>query len=409
MKRSKSAYVMLQTLIALLGLVAVTAALAASEHARFTNIQSRIEGRKANEAANAAIARAESVLDGVSANLVEQTTTDSWSQLGNGSLDSFDMGNNATFRFQIVDAGAMLNVNTATAAQLELLPLSQEQVDCLTDWRTSGTTAASDGAKDDYYNNLTQPYNTKLDLLTTIDELLLVKNWTAQTLYQAPILSPTSTDYPLDTNQAYLPLANFLTVDSGCPNTKADGTARTNFDTTLTVATLTGLGLSAPYTSFARIFAVPNMSTADQQVILNDATFSTSTRLTGKININTAPEGVLMLVPGMTEAAASSIVAYQSTGFTSLGQLATLGGMTQDILAQVADYLGVGGDTWVVRAYGECGGVGAAYEAVIGIRNSKVEIINMNRLNTIGIPKWWNWDSKTTNTYQAGDAGEISS
>jgi general secretion pathway protein K len=419
LKASKTGYIMLQTLLVMAGLVALVATFAASEEAHFKNVQLGIERRKADLAAYSAVVRAEAVLFGMNTNEVTSTTTDNWSQLGNGSLDSFKVSNGGTFRFQILDAGSLLNINTATTAQLTLLPLTTEQVDCLVDWRSASTTSTvSDGAKDDYYNALPKPYNTRLGNLLTVDELLLVKYWTAQTLYSTPTSTPSTTDYPTDSNQNYLPLANILTTDSGCPNTTASGSTRTNFSRTVTQQQLTRMGVSSrmammismggSYSSFARLLRFQNMSTSDQAALLNNATFSSATRLTGKINVNTATLGVLMTIPGMTEAAAGAIVDYQTTGFTELGQVATLTGMTQDVLEQVADSLTIGSDTWVVRVAGKSGDVTSAFEVVIGIRNSKVQIINMNRLNTVGIPTWWNWKDETTNTYQAGDAGEQS-
>ena len=60
--------------------------------------------------------------------------------------------------------------------------------------------------------------------------------------------------------------------------------------------------------------------------------------------------------------------------------------MTTRQLGQLADSFTVGGDTWLVRAYGESGGVGVAVEAAVGLRGGQVQVINWERLGTAGDP-----------------------
>ena len=120
--------------------------------------------------------------------------------------------------------------------------------------------------------------------------------------------------------------------------------------------------------------------------------------------MNTATQAVLQTVPTMTTDVASAIVAQQSSGFSTLGALATVPGITPGRLGQLADNFTVGSDTWLVRAYGESGGVGVAVEAVVGLRNGQVQIINRERLPTATIPAWWNWVADPTQTLDAGAA-----
>ena len=252
-------------------LVALMAMLAADQRANLQGIQTRLRERRAAQAADAAVNRALAVLEAANANLVQQT--DDWALQGTGGADEFQFSDgSAQYRMQIVDAGSLLNVNTATATQFALLPLTQDQVDSLLDWREAGTQPRADGAKDAYYNALTQPYNAKLGPLDTVNELLLVKGWTGQTLYQTPTVTVTL-PLPTDQNGATLPLAALLTVDSGSPNTQADGTARINLGQRgVNVTALTRLGISrnlanqlaarAPFTSFQALSAVPGMNPA---------------------------------------------------------------------------------------------------------------------------------------------------
>ena len=223
--RRRRGSVMVQALIVLAGLVALLATLAANQRTALDSIQDNLRERRAELAGRSAIARALAVLQAANPNLVN--ATDDWAQLGASGNTSFDLGG-STFRLQIIDAGSLVNVNTATEAQLNELPLTPQQVDSLLDWRSAGTTPRANGAKDDYYNALTTPYNTKLAPLTTLSELLLVQGWTADTLFnpQSDVVSTAASIQ--DANGNALPLIDVLTVDSGAPNTQASGTARVN-------------------------------------------------------------------------------------------------------------------------------------------------------------------------------------
>lgn len=429
-RKQGSGYVLVQALLLIAGLTALLAVLVAQNRANIQVIQVRLSERRAEAAADAALARAMAVLQTANANTV--TLNDDWAQLGGiqtgGSgatpaSESFDLGNGSTFRLEIVDAASLINVSGLQASggsftqgsaqetsfenQLLTLPLTQEQVDCLLDWIETGTTARSDGAKDSYYNALPQPYNTKLGPLTTVDELLLIDNWTAQTVYQ-PITNASGTNpAPTDANGNVLPLAALFTVDSGAPNTQASGSPRLM----LSAAVLQRLGVRNPpaaatrATSFQQLFQQLRVSSNIQQQILNEVTFSnptTITRLPGKINLNTATQAVLQTIPNITSSMASSIVSQQSTGFSSLGQLATSAGLTPTQVEQTADDFSIGSDTWIVRAWGESGGIGSAIEASVRLTNGQVQVINYSRLKTTTIPTWWGWDDQASTTEDAG-------
>ena len=69
----------------------------------------------------------------------------------------------------------------------------------------------------------------------------------------------------------------------------------------------------------------------------------------GLYNINTATEGVLDTIPNMTDGIASAIVQQQSSGFSTLGALVSVNGMSRDKLMDLADSLTVASNTWLAR------------------------------------------------------------
>lgn len=411
--RSSSAFILIQALLTITGLVALMAMLAADQHVRMVQVKNNLRQRRAEVAADAAVARTMAVL--VTANPNNVTLNDDWVLLGANGDEAFDLGD-STFRMQILDDGAQVNINTAATGagqQLQKLPLSQEQIDCLLDWTSTGETARSDGAKDQYYNSLPQPYNAELGPLQTVDELLLVKNWTAQTLYQ-PItdVSTTNGTLPTDTAGNALPLASMLTVDSGAPNTQAGGNPRINltgvaqlgqFQINLNQQQRQAVG-NGRFTSFQNVFtrlaaAGVNVGRNQTRRLLDTATFSNANqRLTGKLNLNTAPASVLNTLPTMTQDVAASIVSQQTQGFTSLSALATVPGLNNQRVRQLADSFAIGSDTWTVRAYGESGGIGVAEEVTVRITAGQARVVTWNRVNSVGVPSWWMWQEKAQST-----------
>ena len=411
MNKTRRGYILVQALVVIAGLLALMAMLAADQRISTQGVQDRLRLRRAEAADDAAVARALAAVQEADTSVV--TLNDDWALLGDNGGEEFDLGD-ATFRVQLVDAGALVNLNSAPSVQLERLPVTQEQIYCLLDWREPKTQPRPDGAKDGYYNELPTPYNAKLGPLATVDELLLVKGWTGQTLYQAPP-SAASGDLLTDADGVALPLASLFTVNDGAPNTRADGTPRLNLGQPgADPEVLTRAGVNpqlamqiaqgAPYTSFSALLALPGIETQSAGALLDATTFTGEKRVEGKINLNTAPKALLRTLADVTPDIVSGIVSKQSSGFHKLSELADVRGVDLSRLTKLADGFTVGSDTWIVRAYGRSGGVGVAVEAVIGVREGRAVVLTWTRLNTTGIPPWWGWPSQTTSTAQAGDA-----
>jgi general secretion pathway protein K len=402
--------VLVQALVVIAGLLALMTALAANQYTLIQATLDQMRQRRAEVAAQSAVARAVAGLQTADPNRV--SLTDDWAVLGDNGNQAFELPN-ATFRLQIIDAGSLINVNVATEQQLQLLPLTPEQIAGLLDWRDGALQARPDGAKDEYYNTLLEPYNARLGRLTTISELLLIREWTAQTLYAVPTETNTNIAQLVDSNGNPIPLIGVFTVESGAPNTSADGGTRINFgQANLNAQAIQQFGVPpqvaqqiaqrAPYTSFQELLTQPGVTDDIIQRFLDNVTFVNTPRWEGKLNINTASQTALETLPGMTPDIAASMVSRQSTGLLNMGELITIPGMTGGVLNQVADYLTVGSDTWIVRAFGESGGVGVAIEATVGRRNERIQILTWERLATPDVPAWWGWQTEPTTTVTAG-------
>lgn len=405
------------TLAILAGLVVLLASTLANQRQGFQETLSRVEARRAQTMAYAGVQRA---LVAINESLTAATTTDKstnlnqdWATLGDSGNESFKVGA-GSFRIQILDASSFLNVNTITQDQLEKLPLTEEQIDSWLDYRETGTTARANGAKDDFYSNLPQPYNAALKRMETVDELLQVKGFTPTLLYQ-PTENTSSTGINLTgPNGEQIPLADILTASSYTPNTNSEGEAKTNVNAQGTNAqTLTQAPLSLSqdlaqqiasrknWTGLKDILALPgvNNNTEVAKRILDNLSISAGTRLEGKININTATEPVLSAIPQLTSDMVQSILQRQTQGFTTLGELADVPGFSGTALQDTADLFTVSSQSFLVRVIGKAGDQTSALEAFIEVRENIPTLVQIFQPPFNDMRSRWNWpDDATTDT-----------
>lgn len=422
-------------LTVLAGLLAVLASLVASQRVAMRAQANRVEAIRARRAAMSGVQRALTTLALIpqpgqsgqngatnsttpqSSNSASGATTlqDDWATLGQTGAENFRVGAD-TFRLQIVDSCSFLNINTATEDQLNLLPLTQDEIAAWLDYRTTNTDPRALGAKDEYYNNLADPYNAKLANFETVDELLQVKGFTPKMLYQVRTDVQTNNPVPTDQNGSQIPLSDLLTAYSYAPQLNPQGQAKANINSAPANQILTAIngvspqvqtqilaavqpGPGLPRQTFANMGAVlalaPNA--ADQQILLDNLTTTGATRRPGLININTASQAVLQCVPGITPDIASAIVQRQAqNGFASLGEVATIPGISGSALQQSADFLTATSQTFVIRVIGKAGDTSIALEALVDVQNGTPKLLQIHEPPFNDMLTRWNWPTDTT-------------
>ncbi|MES1228406.1 MAG: helix-hairpin-helix domain-containing protein, partial [Armatimonadota bacterium] len=397
--------------LALVVIVVITVLLTAASQRVSREMNTRIASEdeaKAEMAARAGVQRAIAELTTFNANLL-QPQTDDWAQLGASSVGqfgtvNFKMARNTSFRLQVVDAGSFVNLNVAPQEQLQNLGLTDEQVDSLLDWRETGTTPRQLGAKDEYYNNLQTPYNTKLGKLDTISEILLVKGFTAQAILAPPT---NTTTQPLVSNGSTQPtLLSLSTVDSQCNNLDEQGNAKIDINNAsqnqltqegiaplLAAAIIQRRQTQGNFTTLGQVFSLPG-ATANGAEILNRFTATTDQVLYGKINLNTASEGVLRSIPNLQSQAVDSILGNQG-GYTTLGDLATIGGIQATDLVNLADVFTVGSTMLVVRSLGKFGDKEVGVEAYLDMTSQPPKVRRIERVIPADPVAYWGWQTET--------------
>jgi len=354
---------------------------------------------------------AESAFQYAVAQLQTQTTgpvlqSQDWYTTGQNGDENFVLGQ-GSFRFQILDAASLINVNTVPDLMLQNMQLTDEQRESLLDWREAGASPRTNGAKDEFYNNLTTPYNTKERRLSSVDELLLVKGWDAATLYQLP---DQTTGSSTTTTSTDVPLYGVLTSDSYSSNNTATGTAKTNLSSAtqqqLTQAQIppniaTGIinartQAGGQFTSWSQVLNIAGMNTNTAGQLLDGFQIGGAPRSEGKINLNTASEQVLNYVPSLTPDIVSAIISRQSTGFQNLSEIFQVAGMSLQIAAATADNWTVTSEIFLVRAEGTYGSSTVSKEAVISLNGNRARIIKVYDAPLSDMKTMWNWNQDTT-------------
>jgi|WetSurMetagenome_2_1015567.scaffolds.fasta_scaffold103530_2 type II secretory pathway component PulK len=260
-------------------------------------------------------------------------------------------------RYGVTDEAGKINVSTAEAGVLGALPnMTGPLVDGLMDYRDADNDVRPEGAEQDYYDQLDRPYQIANGPLTTIDELLLVKGFTARTLYgedanRNGLLDSSECDgdatFPPDDGDGVLDrgLHAVATVVSAEPNVDSQGRARVNINTG---SLSSGLGLPQQTLDFIRIYKAEGntfkhpsellemqytltqsessaannnlmagetiesgVGAAELPAVLDRLTALTSSSgqlVKGLVNVNTAPAEVLSALPGLGGSAAQQII-----------------------------------------------------------------------------------------------------
>ena len=259
--------------------------------------------------------------------------------------------------YALTDEAGKIDLNTATSAMLLNLPgMEEDLVDCIMDWRDATTSPRSQGAKDDYYLSLPEPYHCKNGPYESVEELLLVKGITRDILFGYDRNRNGLIDQKESQAGGLTSLVNSGS-DSGCGifpfvtvyGTRALPAVTSAINVNADPITLDGqlrsvLGASRaeqliplirqtrPFQNAFDFYFKVRLTTDEFKKLLprlvanTTATTTTSTAQVGKVNINTAPREVLLCLPSLESSDADAIISHrqsQTSDPTDISWLAT--------------------------------------------------------------------------------------
>ncbi|MEI8281678.1 MAG: helix-hairpin-helix domain-containing protein [Armatimonadota bacterium] len=416
MMRSRGV-VLIVVLAALAGVMAGVAIYSLNQTDSVKTSINRSEQRRARLAAEAGIQYALASLQAIADAPQSSVTNDGdWAKLGTNGADSFIVGSES-FRVEILDNSARLDLNTITEQQLDNLPLTQEQIDSFLDWREAGSNPRTEGGKDEYYNDLTKPYNTREGRLQTVTEVLQIKGWTPDVLFNVQtntVMSGRTTN----NNQPVLPIYDLVSLDCFSGAYNPEGNGKTNVNTATLTAQQLAQNAQIPIQSattiinsrnaqpgrrfvrLSQVLTLPGIG-ANQQVlrsVLDRMTIAPANRIEGFININTATADVLSTLPGLTQDIANQIVDSRPTnGYQLLSEILTVSS-DNAFLTAAADTLTVNSQSFRIRVVGKAGSTTVGLEAIVAITNTIPTIVRVEQSNFSNLPEKWSWTAEANQT-----------
>ena len=256
------------------------------------------------------------------------------------SLDNFQVGE-GTVSLKMTELEGMINVNLADTPLIQQVMTQMGAdagdmsviADSIQDWVDADDATRPAGAESDYYQGMEHPYYAKNAPIDDISELMQIKGMT-------------------------LPLFK-------------GGRARND--------------QGAAFQHHIHGFGHMSGQTPDYTFGFEDVFTPFST---GKVNLNTATETVLQLIPGVDTQSAQAIIKFRSGeggeegsgAFRNLGQLNAIG-IPPQVSQQIQRYVDVRGSTYEVRATAKIGDYSRTYVAIL-FRNGPS--VNVYRFYWIG-------------------------
>jgi type II secretory pathway component PulK len=300
------------------------------------------------------------------------------------------------FEVSVIDEAGKLNVNTVSGEQLLRLEeegMTEEIADAIIDWRDDDDDPKQGGAEIGYYENLRYGYKIRNGQFKTIRELLLVKGITEHLLYGEDTNLNGMLDYnekdgdespPPDNQDDKLDqgLIAYLTCYSYDRNLDGSRMERTNINQGDEESLARDLSISRPhakwivenrdYGSIADLIKEDSRKepprdldeNSERAVALDLQTFKNiADKITvndegtipGRININTAPKEVLVVLLGgdeKSEEIADGIITYRdglTSGMESIGELLNAESVSVKTFKEIANHITTRSDVFTIQ------------------------------------------------------------
>lgn len=242
--------------------------------------------------------------------------------------------NDQELDYGLTDEAGKINLNTASLEMLLKLPgMTAELAASIIDWRDENSELTPGGAESEYYLLLPDPYQCKNAPLETVEEILLIKDGSADLLFGAD----TNRNGMLDENEDSVGnlgrgFYDYVTVYSVETNTDGEGQDRVNInegggnqelsdlleesfpDKWTFIMNSVRRGNFENVFDFYKAAMDGGMTLEEFKTIVDRLTTADEEELPGIVNINTAPREVLLCLPELTESDVDSLLTERGDG-----------------------------------------------------------------------------------------------
>ena len=252
-----------------------------------------------------------------------------------------NLADDRNYDFGLSDESGKINLNSVSLETLLKLPsMTAELANSIIDWRDGNEEVTPGGAESEYYLLQSEPYQCKNAPLETVEEVLLIKGGDMQLLYgedrnRNGILDANENDAeqspPSDNSNGRLDpgFFNYVTVNSYEPDTNQNDNLINVNDARSQgqLAELIGQVVSQDdmyrimnnirqrrnYSNLIEFYRVSEMKYDDFNKIINRLTIGSRGPRSGLINMNTAPEAVLLCLPGLEQSDVDALIKKRSS------------------------------------------------------------------------------------------------
>jgi len=410
---NRAGAVMIVTLWIVLGIAALVLVFARSATVDLFAAANQVSALQADAEAKGALQYVLAQLDGLSGALPDPTQFPSEAvSVGAGYFWILrPPGDNETgYCFGLVDEASKLNLNSATSEMLMNLPnMTTDIAASIVSWRSPPSASTAEGADSSYYLTLPDPYDCKNSPFETVEELLLVEGVTTQLLYgddtnRNGVLDANETDSTLGVTGSSLSTGTavnggwnqYVTVYSSEPAASTGGRG-SGAGTGGTGAGAGGRGAGTGGTGAGaggRGAGTGGMGTGTGGTGTGAGTGTgggarTPPAQVGLINVNTAPEAVLLCLPGLDQADVTALVNYRSNTGADLSTIAWVStAITRTKAAALSSYITVHSYQFsadIVAVSGD-GRAYRRYLAVVDASTSPPSVLYWKDLTYLGWP-----------------------
>lgn len=250
-----------------------------------------------------------------------------------------NLSDDSNYEFGPTDEAGKVNLNEASLETLLKLPaMTSELANSIIDWIDENEEVTTGGAENEYYLLLPNPYQCKNAPLETIEETILIKGGSSELLYgedtnRNGILDWNENDgdtaMPPDNSNGRLDAGffNYVTIHSYETNS-AQGQQLINVSQNSNRGQLTelltekfgeekALQIIAPirlrqFSSLIEFYYFLGLEYEEFAEIIDRLTTTDNEQIVGRININTAPEEVLLCLPQLEQSDVDALIQQRS-------------------------------------------------------------------------------------------------